>query len=218
MQQIITFRIEVTQDFLSIKDNIRAIIQSYDFEAFPDDAATEKRIKTWFDNILFTPGQGDTGTIINMSESTMYEFDYSVLFPYLFFDIADACPAAQFSGHSEYYNDDYGVMEEHDFSYPQNNNEEETTVSEAFNKDELIQIIRKILVPLSTDEIAKVCEYIDVDTGNEDIPVAIYNEAVEYYDESLDGIMQYIYNNLIEAVINVAGIIIYDPEWNGSRN
>ena len=42
MQQIITFRIEVTQDFASIRDNICTIIQSYDFEAFPDDAATEK--------------------------------------------------------------------------------------------------------------------------------------------------------------------------------
>lgn len=82
----------------------------------------------------------------------------------------------------------------------------------------MIGIIRKILVPLTEEEISEVCEYIDVDSAEDDIPAAIYDDAVDSYDESLDGIMEYIYNNLINAVINVAGEIIYDCEWNGRRN
>ena len=54
-----------------------------------------------------------------------------------------------------------------------------------FNKNDLIEIIRKILIPLTPEEITEVCE-------------------------SLDGIMEYIYNNLINAVIDTAGEIIYD--------
>ena len=81
----------------------------------------------------------------------------------------------------------------------------------------MIGIIRKILNPLTAEEISEVCEYMDIDVGEEDIPAAIYDDAVDSYDESLDGIMEYIYNNLINAVINVAGEIIYDGEWNNRR-
>ena len=147
----------------------------------------------------------------------MYEFDYPVIFPDLFYDIADACPDAVFCGHSEYYNDDYGIMEEHNFTYPQNNQKGERTMEDNFTKNDLIEIIRKILIPLTPEEITEVCETLDI-SAEEDIATAIYDDAVECYDESMDGIMEYIYNNLINAVIDTAGEIIYDRDWNARRD
>lgn len=217
MQQIITFRIDVFHGFEDIQDRIVQLIRSYDYDTVLGEDATSKRINTWISNIIFTANGDDSGTITNYSESTMYEFDYVALFPQLFYDLADAYPMAFFHGHSEFYTDDYGIMEEHNFSHPINNRNEENTMIETFNKEELIAIIRKILAPLTPVEIAEVCENIGIDANGADIPAAIYNDAVESYDESLDGIMEYIHNNLIDAVISVAGIIIYDPEWNGRR-
>lgn len=218
MQQNITFRIEVSCGFLDIKENIVSIIKSYNYDTFLGKEATSKRINDWIDNIVFSTEDQSSGTIENCSDSTMYLFDYTVLFPDLFYDIADACPAACFCGHSEYYNDDCGVMEEHNFSNTKNERKEENAMKENYTKEELIDIIGKILKPLTEEEIVEVCESIDVDAERDDIPVAIYDEAVECFDESLDGIMEYIYNNLINAVISVAGEIIYDVNWNGRRN
>ncbi len=217
MQQSITFQIGVSRGFSDIRDNIFLLIKSYDYEMPFGEEDTYKRINAWSNNIVYDAYDQESGIIKNFSDSTMYEFDYTVLFPQLFYDLADVCPEACFSGHSEYYNDDYGIMEEHNFVYPQNERKEEKVMIENFNKDELIGIIRKILNPLTAEEISEVCEYMDIEVGEEDIPAAIYDDAVDSYDESLDGIMEYIYNNLINAVINVAGEIIYDGEWNSRR-
>ena len=133
MQQSITFKIEVFHGFSDIRDKILMIIKSYDYEKPFGEKDTYDRINTWSNGIIFDSHDQNSGTIKNFSDSTMYEFDYIELFPQLFYDLASECPTASFSGHSEYYNDDYGIMEEHTFSYPQNERKEENVMTENFD-------------------------------------------------------------------------------------
>lgn len=76
----------------------------------------------------------------------MYVFDYEVLFPDLFKDISTKFPQISFTGHAEYYNDDYGTMDEFDVEYVDGHFEiMQSETDEGQNTDEIIAIIRKIL-------------------------------------------------------------------------
>lgn len=218
MQEMVNFEIRVSHGFSDIQRKLCSLIADYRFDSIFGEANTAKRIKDWLNAIVFTPGEKDSGRIVNASESTMYLLDYTTLFPDLFYDIVDVCPESVFTAHCEYVTDDYGVMEENNFTYPATKNEKELIMEETYSKNDLIEIIRKILLPLTPDELTQVCEDLGMAADAENLPADIYEAAADAYDDSIDGIMEYIHCDLINAVIGTAGIIIYDTDWNGHRD
>ena len=114
MQQIINFNIEIEKGYADIAAEIKQIILNYIFEDVP---SKKDRINRWVDAIVFSKLDQDAGIIRNDSEEQMFVFDYDVIFPDLFSDITVSCPGAVFFAHSEYYNDDCGVVSHHDKKY-----------------------------------------------------------------------------------------------------
>lgn len=218
MREMVNFEIRVSCGFSDIQSELCSLIADYRFDPIFGEENTAKRIKDWLNAIVFVPGEKDSGRIVNASESPMYLLDYTTLFPDLFYDIVDAFPESVFSAHSEYANDDYGVMEENNFTYPTTTNEKELIMEETYSKNDLTEIIRKILLPLTQDELTQVCEDLGVAADADNLPADIYEAAADAYDDSVDGIMEYIHCDLINAVIGTAGIIIYDTDWNGHRD
>ena len=118
MQQIVNLKISIEKGYEEIRSNIKALIRSYSFETPFSQEETEKRINNWIEDIRFIPSDtGGAGEIISHSEVTMYVFDYDAIFPALYEDLAGHCSDSEFYGHSEYYNDDYGIMTYHDKKY-----------------------------------------------------------------------------------------------------
>lgn len=113
MQEQVTFCIDsVNGDGDTLISTIKEIISEYGFETPFSREETINRISKWLDDIYYTSNQ-----VRNDSECSMYEFDYEVLFPNLFKDISTKFPQMSFTGHAEYYNDDFGTMDECDVEY-----------------------------------------------------------------------------------------------------
>ena len=79
--------------------------------------------------------------------------------------------------------------------------------------DEIVGIIRKILIPLSDEQIKNLCRNLDIDESSEDIAMAIFEEA-KFWGDSYDEWMGYVTNSFLNEVMDVAGIIEYDQNWN----
>ena len=194
-------------------DVIKEIVSGYNFGTPISEEDTNKRVKRWIDDIKL-----DLKQVRNDSESTMYEFDYEVLFPSLFEEISTHFPEIEFSAHAEYYNDYYGTMNECNVKYI-NGKLEILEHAEDGNTstDEIIGIIRKILIPLSEEQIKELCNNLDIDESSEDIATAIFEEA-KFWGDSYDELMGYVTNSLLNEVMDVAGVIEYDQNWNVIQN
>lgn len=210
MQQMVTFYIDLTVGNESdLVDVIKEIVSGYHFDTPVSEEETNRRIKRWVDDIQLVLRQ-----VRNDSESTMYEFDYEVLFPSLFEEISTRCPEIEFSAHAEYYNDYYGTMNECNVQYTDGKLEILEPEEDGNNStDEIVGIIRKILIPLSDEQIKNLCRNLDIDESSEDIAMAIFEEA-KFWGDSYDELMGYVTNSFLNEVMDVAGIIEYDQNWN----
>ena len=209
MQEQVTFYIDfVNGDDDTLIRTIKEIVSEYSFETPASREETGNRISKWLDDIYCSSNQ-----VRNDSECTMYVFDYEVLFPDLFTDISTKLPQMSFTGHAEYYNDNYGTMDECDVEYADGHFEiKQSEPEEGQNTDEIVAIIRKILAPLSEEQVAQLCNDMDIDESSEDIALEVFENA-KFWGESYDELMEYIYNSLIEEVRDVAGDIGYDQNW-----
>ena len=113
MQQIINFEIKVKNgDETKIAEIIKEVVPSYKFFRFISEELTQRRVNDWVSDTVSLPQ-----IVKNFSDEQMFEFDFDTLFPDLFEDIAVRYPEAVFRGHAEYYNGNYGVMNDCDVIY-----------------------------------------------------------------------------------------------------